>query len=80
MLGNAVPSLGGEIIGRENRRQLLGQPIKRKELQLLPPRREPVPPPMRVADVPSAYHALVGDHAEHPGEGLGNRVRQRVAA
>ncbi len=41
---------------------------------------EPVPPPVRVADVPSAYRSLVGDHAEHPGEGLGSRARQRVAA
>ncbi|MBX9825797.1 MAG: DNA cytosine methyltransferase [Xanthobacteraceae bacterium] len=80
MLGNAVPSLVAEIIAREIRQQLLGVPIKKKELHLLPPRREVVPPPERVADVPSAYHSLVGDHAAHPGEGLGNRARQRVAA
>jgi DNA (cytosine-5)-methyltransferase 1 len=80
MLGNAVPSLVAESIAREIRRQLLGQPIKKRELKLLPPRREPVPPPEGVAGVPLAYHSLVGDHAEHPGEGLGNRARQRAAA
>jgi DNA (cytosine-5)-methyltransferase 1 len=80
MLGNAVPSLVAESIAREIRRQLLGQPIKKRELKLLPPRREPVPPPEDVAGVPLAYHSLVGDHAEHPGEGLGNRARQRAAA
>jgi DNA (cytosine-5)-methyltransferase 1 len=80
MLGNAVPSLLAEVIAREIRVQLLGQPIKKKELRLLPPRREPVPPPERVVEVPSAYHFLIGNHAEHPGEGLGNRARQRAAA
>jgi DNA (cytosine-5)-methyltransferase 1 len=80
MLGNAVPSLVAEVIAREMRGQLLGQPIKKKELQLLPPRREPIPRPERVANVPSAYHSLVGDHADHPGEGLGSRARQRAAA
>jgi DNA (cytosine-5)-methyltransferase 1 len=80
MLGNAVPSLVAEIIAREIRRQLLRRPLKETELKLLPPRREPAPPPEHVADVPPTYHSLVGDHAEHPGEGLGNRARQRVAA
>src|SRR5262249_48559506 len=80
MLGNAVPSLLAEVIAREIRGQLLGQPMKRKKLQLLPPQRDMVPPPERVAKVPSAYHHLIGDHAEHPGEGLGNRARRRVAA
>jgi DNA (cytosine-5)-methyltransferase 1 len=80
MLGNAVPSLVAEIIAREIRRQLLGLPIEKRELKLLPPLREPVPPPERVAAVPPTYHSLAGDHAEHPGAGLGNRARQRVAA
>jgi DNA (cytosine-5)-methyltransferase 1 len=79
MLGNAVPSLLAEVIAREIRAQLLRQPLS-KELRLLPPRREPVPPPERIAKVPSAYHFLVGDHAEHPGEGLGNRAKQKALA
>jgi DNA (cytosine-5)-methyltransferase 1 len=80
MLGNAVPSLLAEVIAREIRRQLLERPMKKTELQLLRPRRQPVPQPERVAEVPPAYHSLVGDHAQHPGEGLGNRARDRVAA
>ncbi|MGC2781872.1 MAG: DNA cytosine methyltransferase [Bradyrhizobium sp.] len=80
MLGNAVPSLVAEVIAREIRRQLLSKPVRAKKLKLLPPQREPTPPPERVVEVPVVYHDLIGDHAEHPGEGLGNRARQRVAA
>jgi DNA (cytosine-5)-methyltransferase 1 len=80
MLGNAVPSLLAEVIGREIRKQLLGKTAMKEELQLLPLRREPVPRPESVAKVPAVYHILVGNHNEHPGEGLGNRARQRVAA
>src|SRR5262249_4236381 len=80
MLGNAVPSIVTEVIAREIRGQFLGQPMKKKPLRLLPRRREPVPAPEFTANVPSAYHSLAGNHAEHPGEGLGNRAKQRVAA
>jgi DNA (cytosine-5)-methyltransferase 1 len=80
MLGNAVPSLVAEVIGREIRDQLLGKPIRHKKLRLLPPRRYPLPPPERVKKVPTTFLSLAGDHADHPGEGRGNRARQRVAA
>jgi DNA (cytosine-5)-methyltransferase 1 len=80
MLGNAVPSLVAEVIAREMRAQLLGKPVKARELQLMPPRRVLVPVPERVSNVPEIYHGLVGEHAEHPGEGRGSRARQRVAA
>ena len=80
MLGNAVPSLVAEVIAREIRRQLLGRPVRGVKPKLLPPRRGSTPPQERVAKVPRAFMALVGDHAEHPGEGLGNRAKQRVAA
>ena len=60
---------------REIRGQLLSNPVKKKNLQLLPPRRKPTASPERVAAVPRAYLSLVGNHAEHPGEGLGNRAR-----
>jgi DNA (cytosine-5)-methyltransferase 1 len=80
MLGNAVPSLVAEVIAHQIRAQLLGQPTTKKKLQLLPPRREPTPRPGQVEKVPSIYHSLAGDHADHPGEGFGNRARQKVAA
>jgi DNA (cytosine-5)-methyltransferase 1 len=78
MLGNAVPSLVAEVIAREIRVQLLDQPAQ--ETKLLPQRRQSPPPPERVANVPKAYLSLVGEHAEHPGEGLGSRARARAAA
>src|SRR5690606_1136675 len=80
MLGNAVPSLVAEVIGREIRNQLLGQPIDQKNLILMPPRRLNVPRPEPLLDVPEKYLFLIGNHADHPGEGLGNRARQRIAA
>lgn len=80
MLGNAVPSLLAEIIAREIRCQLLGKPLRHAALRLLPPRRVSTPPPEPVAPVPKAFHALVDDHADHPGTGQGNRARARVAA
>ncbi len=80
MLGNAVPSLVGEVIGRAIRAQLLGKPVKKKKLALLQPRCQPTPEPEPVVEVPMSYRALVGDHAEHPGTGQGNRARQRMAA
>ncbi len=80
MLGNAVPSLVAEVLARAIRDQLLGKPLRRKTLQLLPPRRKSLPPPVRVAKVPAAFKTLIGNHAAHPGTGQGNRARQRVAA
>jgi DNA (cytosine-5)-methyltransferase 1 len=80
MLGNAVPSLVAEVIAREIRRQLLGKPIEKRSLELLPPRRSPPPAPERIGKVPAAFLGLVGEHAEHPGTGQGNRARQRAAA
>jgi DNA (cytosine-5)-methyltransferase 1 len=80
MLGNAVPSLAAEVIAREIRGQLLGKAVKKKKLQLLPPRRNQIPLPERVAKVPAAYRSLAGNHAAHPGEGRGNRARTRMAA
>lgn len=80
MLGNAVPSLVAEVIGRAIRSQLLDKPVKKKKLALLPPRRKTTPHPEPVAKVPKSYRSLIGDHAEHPGTGQGNRARQRAAA
>jgi len=79
MLGNAVPSLVAEVIGREIRGQLLGQVTKGKLLLLLPQRHTPAHSE-RVANVPNTFLSLVGDHADHPGEGLGNRAQARAAA
>jgi len=55
-IGNAVPSLLGEILGREIRRQLLDEEIRTEvdaKLCLLPPDRGPAPPAEPVGVVPS---------------------------
>jgi DNA (cytosine-5)-methyltransferase 1 len=70
-VGNAVPSLLAEVIGRAIRDQLLDEQVER-DLRLLPPRRVPVPPLEPVADVPKRFWKLIGDHAPHPGTGRGH--------
>jgi DNA (cytosine-5)-methyltransferase 1 len=76
-LGNAVPSLLAEVVGRAIRQQLLGEHVSEQPLKLLPPRRVPVPPPEPVAPVPKRFHHLVGEHAAHPGTGLGRGAVSR---
>jgi len=70
-VGNAVPSLLAEVLGREIRRQLFGERLKNGRLKLLPPKREPVPKPAKVAPVPEQYLKLIGRHEAHPGTGKG---------
>src|SRR5262249_43699646 len=77
MVGNAVPSLIGEILAREIRTQLLGRRIT-KPLSLLPPRLHPVPAPERTRSLPAKYSALIGEHADHPGEGKGRAALKRA--
>jgi DNA (cytosine-5)-methyltransferase 1 len=79
-VGNAVPSLLGEVLGREIRHQLLGLPKLPGEPLLLPPDRSPVPPPERTRPVPKKFRTLVGKHEPHPGTGQGHRARTRVMA
>jgi DNA (cytosine-5)-methyltransferase 1 len=78
MLGNAVPSLIAEVLAREIRSQLLDAPT-RKPLQLLPPLRENVPPPVKVKPVPRKYHEHIGVHDAHPGTGKGREAVRRAA-
>ena len=76
MLGNAVPSLVAEILGREIRRQLLGLTLNRR-LKLLPPVHRLVPRPEKVCPVPTKYLSLVGKHEAHPGTGRGRQAVKR---
>jgi len=69
MLGNAVPSLLAEVLAREIRRQLLGDPRDLGPLKLIPPVRRPIPGPEPLKPVPAKYHPMIGDHPDHPGEG-----------
>ena len=69
MLGNAVPSLLAEVVGREIWRQLLGDKGNLGTLKLIPPVRRPIPEPERLKPLPAKYRQHIGDHADHPGEG-----------
>jgi len=70
-LGNAVPSLLAEVLGREIRRQLLGDRLGRGGWKLLPPDRGPPPPPEAPGPVPRPFRKLIGAHPAHPGVGKG---------
>ncbi len=77
MIGNAVPSLIAEVLGRAIRQQLLGSNAELGPLRLIPPRRLPIPGPEPVAPVPVQYSSLIGAHPDHPGEGrLSAKLRQ----
>ena len=78
-IGNAVPSLLAEVLGRALRAQLLGLPAMRGAPKLMPPVRQPVPPAEPVEPVPARLVDLEGAHSAHPGTGLGNRARARRA-
>ncbi len=77
-LGNAVPSLLAEVLGRAIREQLLGVPPAKGDLRLLPPDRSPAPAPEAVTQVARKFRKLVGDHDPHPGTGQGYGARARI--
>jgi DNA (cytosine-5)-methyltransferase 1 len=76
-VGNAVPSLLAEVLGRAIRVQLLGLPAPKHELRLLPPIRIPIPKPEKLGRVPRRFMELRGQHTAHPGTGLGHAAQQR---
>ena len=78
-IGNAVPSLLGEVVGREIRVQLpRGSSRCASGLTLMPPDRSPAPPPERVRVVPARFRLLAGQHEAHPGTGRGTRASARA--
>ncbi|UJX46297.1 DNA cytosine methyltransferase [Xanthobacter sp. YC-JY1] len=79
-LGNAVPSLLGEVLARAIASQLLGVRVDPDRLALALRAAPPAPPPERVAKVPSAYLGLRGEHDAHPGTGKGYRASGRPAS
>ena len=76
-IGNAVPPAIGEMLGREIRRQLLGEETPYRS-SFVPPRRDDCPPPEEPKPVPRSYLRLCGDHDEHPGVGKGPSARRRA--
>lgn len=79
MLGNAVPSLLVEVLARAIRQQLLGDNSDFGPLTLIPPVRRPVPAPEPLPPLPAKYRPLIGDHADHPGEGFLKARKARQA-
>lgn len=80
-LGNAVPSLLAEVLGRTIRRQLLGGRAPHARPKLTPPDRSPAPAPEATAAVPEEFLAFRGNHASHPGTGMGyGAVRRELAS
>ena len=74
-LGNAVPSLLAEVIGREIRRQFFADSRLPTIPRLLPPDRGVPPSEEPVEPVPQRFRKLQGDHEAHPGTGKGNRAK-----
>lgn len=77
-VGNAVPSLLGEVLGRAIREQLLGQ-SPRGALKRLPRRAPSTPRPERVTAVPEKYLHREGSDTAHPGTGRGRGAEKRDA-
>jgi DNA (cytosine-5)-methyltransferase 1 len=78
-IGNAVPPAIGELLGREIRRQLLGE-RPHYRTSFVPPARSDCPEPEPVLPVPREYWHLRGDHDDHPGTGEGPGAQERAAA
>jgi len=78
LAGNAVPSLLAEVLAREIAVQLLGQGPYAGPPKLLPPARKRRPKPEPVIPVSRPYLALIDDHADHPGTGMGRGAQQRA--
>jgi DNA (cytosine-5)-methyltransferase 1 len=78
-IGNAVPSLLAEILGRSILEQVFKQQVDSNLVLSIPPKGEP-PPPEPVRPVPSKYLHLQGQHPAHPGTGKGYGRRPSAAA
>ncbi|MFW9887519.1 MAG: DNA cytosine methyltransferase [Candidatus Thorarchaeota archaeon] len=76
-IGNAVPSLLGEILGRSIIRQIFERQIRvSPKLQIGYNR--PIPPPEPVQPVHDKFLHLVGEHQDHPGTGKGPGALNRM--
>ncbi len=78
-VGNAVPSLLGEVLGRAISRQLLGTAVSSRP-KLMPARAESVPAPEKPQRVPAQYLSREGKHSAHPGTGQGHGAIARGVA
>lgn len=79
-IGNAVPPLIGEIIGREIAKQLLGAKRVHAPLKFSIKHRRNCPGPEVVTRIPKRYASFIGNHPAHPGTGKGPGALSRVLA
>ncbi len=79
-VGNAVPSLLGEVLAREIRRQLLDHVGVSTKLNLLRTAASTTPSAKPPSSPPAKYLKHAGRHAAHPGTGLGPGARRPAAA
>lgn len=79
-IGNAVPSLLAEVLGRAIQVQLLKHAAPDGPPKLMPKDRSPAPKAEDFAPVPREFAALAGHHEAHPGTGKGYGARIRQAA
>lgn len=70
-LGNAVPPLLAEIVGREIMAQLLKQEPTPTKFQHAIPKSSRKIEPIKICPIPRKYVGLVGSYAAHPGAGRG---------
>jgi DNA (cytosine-5)-methyltransferase 1 len=77
-IGNAVPCLLAEAIGRAIRSQLTGHQFRSSLKLLVPEIGLPIPGPQSVSPPPETYLGLLGKHADHPGTGRGPRPRTKA--
>lgn len=76
-IGNAVPVVVGELLGREIGQQLLRQPVESRRLSSVPAYRGACPSAEAAQAVPARFLGLRGKHPEHPGPGLGPGAVER---
>lgn len=75
-IGNAVPSLLAEVVGREISRQYFGKRIRNLP-SLLPPAHSNCPTPEAILAVPKKFLNLRHGESAHPGTGKGHRALAR---
>lgn len=70
-IGNAVPCAIGELLGREIRKQLLGDQLPENGLSLIPESKGVPPRKFPARPLHNNYRNLIANHDDHPGAGLG---------
>jgi len=76
-IGNAVPSLMAEILGRSIAEQLIGK-TSEAPYSLSVVRLPSLPPSEPVSKVPKTYRSLIGEHIAHPGTGKGRAYQKSI--